>query len=337
MFFEHPRLLFLLLAIIPLIFLFRINLKQFFSSFLFIFCKDEGAKKKFLLKMNARAALFAVAFFFAVVGAAGPFIGTKDVTARKRAAEVVFAFDISRSMLCTDILPSRLDYAAACAKSVAAGIAGTSCAVVLIKGDAVLALPLTPDSAAQRGLLDALSPNLLTSAGTNISGGINAAAAAFSADRDCAKFLILFTDGGEEAASLAQAANRLREEEVSLIAVGTATKEGAEINMYPTAPDKGRVRTALNDLPLQRAVRGAGLASLYIRAAECTAGEAAARILAALPDEKQGGFALVKGASPVNRRGEFFALALFCFAAGVAAGLYYRNLVDRRQSTDDSL
>ena len=323
MFFEHPRVLFLLLAIIPLLLLFKINLSRFFSSSVSVFCKDEAARKSFLLKMRARAALFAAAFCLAVIGAAGPFIGAKSETLRKSGCEVVFAFDISRSMLCSDILPSRLDYAAACAKGVAAQLTGTSCAVVLIKGNAVLAVPLTLDYSAVLTLLDALSPNLLTSSGTNLREGINVAAAAFSKDRDCAKFLVLFTDGGEETSSLVAAGSRLREEEISLIAVGTATKEGAEIDMYPGNPDKGRARTALNETALQRAARGARLSSLYIRAAECSAGEAAERILAALPDEETSGFALAKGTKPINRRSEFFALALLCFAAGVAAGLYW--------------
>ena len=321
--FEHPRVLFLLLAIIPLLFLLRINLKSYFSSTVSVFCKDEAARKSFLIKMRARAALFAMSFCLAVVGAAGPFIGARSETVRKMAAEVIFAVDISRSMLSSDIFPSRLGYSAACAKGVAAGLSGTSCGVVLIKGDAVLAVPLTPDYSAVHSLLESLSPNLLTSAGTSLSKGIDVAAAAFSKDRDCARFIVLFTDGGEESSSLFTAAARLRDEQVSLIVVGTATREGSRIDMFPGNAAGGRVRTALNDAALQRAVSYAAGASLYIRAADSSAGEAAARILAALPEEEADGFVVAKGAYPVNRRSEFFALALLCFCAGVAAGLYY--------------
>lgn len=324
MIFEHPHVLFLLLAVIPLLLLFAINLRRQFSYAVSVLCKSEDEKKAFLLKMNARAALFALSFCLAVIGAAGPFIGVKSDTVRKSGSEVIFAFDISRSMLIPDLLPTRLDYAASCAKAVAAELSGIPCGVALIKGDGVLAVPLTPDYPAVASLIDALSPNLLTSAGTNLSKGINAATAAFSKDRDYAKFLVLFTDGGE--GSLEAAAAHLRDEGISLIAVGTATREGGEIDRFPQNPSGGRAHSALNDAALIRAVSRAAGSSLFIKAEELSAQEAAMRILAAFPTAEEGGFVLSKGTYPVNRRGEFFALAILFFVAGIAAGLYYKKL-----------
>lgn len=325
MIFEHPRVLLLLIAAVPLLLLFSIGLKRHFSSSISAFCKSEAEKKAYLCKMRARACLFALSLCLAVIGAAGPFIGSKSEMARKSGSEVIFAVDISRSMLVPDILPSRLVYAAGCAKSVAAGLSGAPCGVVLIKGEGVLAVPLTPDYSSVLSLLDALSPNLLTSTGTNLARGIGAAAASFSKDRDCAKFLILFTDGGEDSSSLLAAGMRLREEAVSLIAVGTATKEGGEIEMYPGNPSRGMAHTALNDSALVRTAAAAAGSSFFIGAAELSPQEAAARILSAIPEEDEGGFVVLAGSYPVNRRGEFFALAILCFSAGVAAGLYYRK------------
>ena len=325
MIFERPCALLLLIPIIPLLLLFRRNMKRHFTSSVSVFCKSEAEKKAFKLKMNARSSLFALGICLAVIGAAGPFIGKKTETVRKSGCEVIFAVDISRSMLVADILPSRLGYTAACAKAVAAGLSGVSCAVVLVKGEGVLAVPLTTDSAAILSLLDALSPNLLTSAGTGIAKGIEAAAAAFSTDRDCAKFIILFTDGGEESSSLVAAAARLREEGISLIAVGTATKEGGEIESYPGYPAGGRASTTLNDAALRRAASAAAGSSVFIGAQESGAAETASRILAALPEESEGEAVLVAGAYPVNRRSGFFALAILFFASSVAAGLYYRK------------
>ncbi len=325
MIFEHPRVLFLLPAVIPAFLVFKVNLKRYFHDSVSVFCKSEAEKRAFMRKMNARACFFALAWCLAVIGAAGPFIGMKSETVRKSGSEVIFAIDISRSMLVSDILPSRLDYAAACAKSVAAGLSGIPCGVVLIKGAGVSAVPLTLDYSSVFALLDSLSPNLLTSAGTDIAKGIEAAAASFSKDRDCAKFLILFTDGGEESSALSVAASRLREESISLIAVGTATKEGGEIDMYPGNAAEGRVNTALNEAALRRAATSAAGASFFINASESGVSETAERILLALPDGSADGFVLAAGAYPVNRRDAFFVLALLFFSAGIAAGQYYRK------------
>ena len=325
MIFEHPNVLFLLPAVVPALLAFKVNLKRYFHDSVSVFCKSEGEKRAFMRKMNARSCFFALAWCLAVIGAAGPFIGMKSETVRKSGSEAVFAVDISRSMLVSDILPSRLDYAAVCAKSVVAGLSGIPCAVVLIKGSSVLAVPLTPDYSSVLALLDSLSPNLLTSAGTDIAKGIEAAAASFSQDRDCAKFLILFTDGGEDSSSLSAAASRLREEGISLVAVGTATKEGGEIDMYPGNAAGGSVNTALNEAALRRTAVSAAGASFFINVSESGVSETAERILSAIPDGNAGSFVLAAGAYPVNRRSEFFVLALLCFSAGVAAGQYCRK------------
>ena len=81
-------------------------------------------------------------------------------------------------------------------------IPNTSVSVVLAKGDGVVAVPLTEDMESVRSILTALSPTLMTSQGSSLGKGIDAAISSFPSQSAQSDYIWLFTDGEETDSSL---------------------------------------------------------------------------------------------------------------------------------------
>lgn len=319
--FEHPYILFLLLFSVASFIIFKIQLGRYFTRSVVCFCHDEKERKVFLHKRNFSAVFFLAAWCFAVIGTAGPLYGTKSGLIRKSGSEIIFVFDVSRSMLVSDVLPSRLASASFCAKSILDGLSGIPCGIVLVKGSSVLSVPLTTDYSSLYALIPNLSPALVTSPGSGLSDGLLTASSSFSQDRDNAAFIILFSDGDETSGDLVNAAFKLREKNIVLFAVGTGTAEGQEIDIYPGEGKTEMKLTTLNETLLESAVNSAGGQSAFMRVTD--SGLPGEILSSVTPDDS--GSILVAGSSPVNHRPAFLVLALFCFIAGVAFRSYWRK------------
>lgn len=118
---------------------------------------------------------------FAVAAAAGISWGLNVVPVQRSGRSVSMVFDISYSMETPDAPGgmTRLKAAADYAEKLIEKLDGTKISVVLAKGDGVIALPLTEDMQAVVTLLENLSPQLMTAAGTSLGSGIKAAALLF--------------------------------------------------------------------------------------------------------------------------------------------------------------
>ena len=82
------------------------------------------------------------------VAAAGPQWGVETVPDPPVRQHVVFALDVSRSMLAEDAAPSRLDRAKLAVRQLLGGLPAAEAGLVVFAGEASLAVPLTRDHAA---------------------------------------------------------------------------------------------------------------------------------------------------------------------------------------------
>jgi Ca-activated chloride channel homolog len=131
-----------------------------------------------------------------IVALAGPRYGRTEIKTETRALSLVFAIDISRSMLAEDAAPSRLQRAITEARRLSQDLEGDRLGLIAFAGRSYILTPLTVDGGAIRMYLDALDPDLASEGGTNL-GSVLAqgtqllGAAAGVADR----VLVVFTDG----------------------------------------------------------------------------------------------------------------------------------------------
>ena len=322
--FIHPPLLLLALAVVPACLFFFVRYRKAEKNLRPFFAVDaNGVRHSLARTLLIRSVCWCLAWIFLVCAAAGPRWGTRLAASRQEGSSVMFVIDISRSMTLTDIPPSRLVFASRYASLLTERMGKASCGVVLAKGAAVVAIPLTSDHRAVRDLLESLSPALLTSPGSGLAQGITAALAAFPKVSGAARTIILFTDGDETSGSLEDAARAVRNDGALLVIVGTGTSTGAEISVYPGANNPQKHVSQLREDLLKKAAKIAGSGSFYIRGIETGS---AYRVLDAALSSGPAGPKLVYSSEPVYRYFEFLLASIICFCAGcIVGGLVWRE------------
>jgi Ca-activated chloride channel family protein len=150
----------------------RIRMARRWSASLGRLARSRGGWAPLILGLSAT---------LAGVGLAGPRAGRTQVKTESRALSLVFAVDISRSMLAEDVAPSRLQRAGREARRLIQDLEGDRLGLI---GGAV------------RMYLDALDPDLASEGGTSLSSVLSQAAGLLGAATDAAdRVLVLFTDG----------------------------------------------------------------------------------------------------------------------------------------------
>lgn len=152
---------------------------------------------------------------------ARPSWGETVVPFRGAGRDVVVALDLSKSMLCEDVRPSRLAHARRFAALLAERMRGDRLGLVPFAGDAFLACPLTFDRASFRAILDDQEIGSIPLGGTNLEAALKTAAGAFETAENlghCA--IVLVTDGGELSGSVAREAAKFRAAKLPVVVVG---------------------------------------------------------------------------------------------------------------------
>ncbi len=211
--------------------------------------------------------LFFVAMLFLVIAWANPQWGTKRKTVTQKGLDIFIALDISNSMLCQDIAPSRLERSKRFAGNLVDKLAGNRIGLILFAGDAFLASPLTTDYGAIHNELSTASPHLAGAQGTDLAQALKLARLSFIPDDETNKAIILITDGEDHEGQAAEQLRKAADEGIIAFTIGVGTKEGGLIPYnfngrrdYLRNPSNGQpVRTRLKeDLLRQMAKDGNG-------------------------------------------------------------------------------
>jgi Ca-activated chloride channel family protein len=166
--------------------------------------------------------LLGLAALAAAVGLAGPRGGRATVKAQTEALSVVFAVDISRSMLAEDTKPNRLRRAVREARRLVLDLSQDRLGLLAFAGRSYILSPLTLDGGAVTLFLDALSPETATQGGTGLGSALSQGAELLNASREAGdRVLVIFTDGEthDSLADVLAAARALKEEQIRLVLV----------------------------------------------------------------------------------------------------------------------
>jgi len=164
-----------------------------------------------------------------VIGAlAQPRVGYIWETSQRRGRDVLLAIDCSKSMLATDIAPSRLGRAKLAAQDLIGQLQGDRAGLIAFAGSAFLQAPMTVDYGAVLASLAELDTDIIPRGGSNIAAAIKTAVEAFGKGESDNRALILFTDGEElddDAVKAAEALNGT----VRIYTVGIGSADGSLI------------------------------------------------------------------------------------------------------------
>lgn len=237
---EEPILLYLLLLIpiLVVLFLFQVYWKRKKQK---EFGDLELIKKLSPTKSRFKPALKFFTVLIALVGIilalVNPKIGTKMETVKRQGIDIVFALDISKSMLAEDIAPSRLDKSKQLISQIINSLGNDRIGIVGYAGSAYPTLPMTTDYSIAKMYLQNMNPNMVSSQGTALNDAINLATTYFDAV-DTSKLIILVSDGEDHGDGAEQASEIAKEKGVKIVTIGVGTPNGGTI---PIKGDNGVV------------------------------------------------------------------------------------------------
>ena len=159
------------------------------------------------------------------IALARPQLGVEWSERKARGLDIVFILDSSKSMLATDLRPTRLDRAKLAIIDLVERLEGDRIGLIAFAGQAFLQTPPTLDYSAFHESLNAIDPNIMTSGGSDLGNAINEATEAFPSENNV-KVVVLLTDGEDLSGNAATAAVTAREDGIQVFAIGIGTPEG---------------------------------------------------------------------------------------------------------------
>ena len=116
----------------------------------------------------------------------------------QKGIDVVFALDVSRSMLADDVAPNRLERAKQQIKDIVDEMAGDRVGLVVFAGSAKQQIPLTKHYQDFKNMLDSVGPFDIERGGSRLGNAIELAADSFLDKTNDHKAIVIFTDGEDQ-------------------------------------------------------------------------------------------------------------------------------------------
>jgi Ca-activated chloride channel family protein len=182
-------------------------------------------------KAWVRLTLFAVGFFFFVIGLSRPQIGAKLKEHETKGAEIMIVLDVSNSMLAEDYSPNRLERAKLAISRLVDKLRDDRIGLIVFAGNSFVQLPITTDYVSAKMFLNSISTESVPVQGTAIGDAINTAMRSFSAQSEKSRAIIVITDGENHEDDPVAAARQAAEMGVRVFAIGVGSPEGKPIPM----------------------------------------------------------------------------------------------------------
>ena len=168
---------------------------------------------------------------FLIISLVNPKMGSKLKTVKREGVDVVFALDVSKSMLAEDIAPNRLEKAKQIISKIKNKLGSDRVGVIIYAGNSYPLLPITTDHAAANMFLQNADPDMVSSQGTAINEALELAKTYYNNDEQTNRFLIIISDGEDHQEETKQVAQNLSNEGVKIYTVGVGTEKGGPIPM----------------------------------------------------------------------------------------------------------
>ena len=183
--------------------------------------------------------LLALAFF--IIALAKPQMGYTEHEVSGKGRNVMIAMDVSRSMLATDIAPNRLQRAKLAVQDLITALPQDRIGLIAFSGRAFVQAPLTIDHTAILESIEQLDTETIPRGGTNIAMAIELAMETFNKTESANHALVLFSDGDELEGTALEAAQKAKQEDIIVVAIGVGTTSGSIIP-DPSPRSSGGIR-----------------------------------------------------------------------------------------------
>jgi len=227
-------------------------------------------------KYQLKVIMVLMAIAVGVLAISNPRIPKREQGMAANGIDVVFALDVSKSMLSQDEKPTRLDKAKYFINQVSEQLEGNRIGFVVFAGQAYLQMPLTPDAAALKMFVSNASPDLIAMQGTTVSDALMVSNNALDTKEKKSKALVLITDGEDHDSKADDAAKKLAETGTVVFTVGVGSPDGSPIidpgtNEYKRDKNGQTVITKLNEDLLKKIAKATSGDYLHLQDADATA------------------------------------------------------------------
>ncbi len=164
-----------------------------------------------------------------IFGLVNPKIGTKMETVKREGIDIVFAMDVSKSMLAEDVVPSRLEKSKQIVSQLINQLGNDRIGIVAYAASAFPVLPITTDYSVAKMFLQSVNTDIVSSQGTSLDEAIKLAATYFDEKSKTSKLLIMISDGEDHAEGAESAAEEANKLGMKIITIGVGTEKGSTI------------------------------------------------------------------------------------------------------------
>lgn len=193
--------------------------------------------EKSTFKSALKFSIFLLALACLALGLVNPKIGTRTETVKREGIDIVFAVDVSKSMLCEDVAPNRLEKTKQVISQLINQMAGDRIGIVAYAGSAFPVLPITTDYASAKMFLQGMDTDIVSSQGTALDEAVKLSMTYFDDDKQTSKLIILVSDGEDHGEGAEDAAEEAKKQGIKIITIGIGTEKGGPIPLK----ENGRV------------------------------------------------------------------------------------------------
>jgi len=222
--------LLLLLPLMALLFLYvqywkRKKQREFGDLVLVAKLSPEKSQFKSILKF----VVLVLALASLIMALVNPKMRTKMETIKREGIDIVFAVDVSKSMLAEDVAPSRLEKSKQLVSQIINQLGNDRIGIVAYAGSAFPVLPITTDYGVTKMFLQSMNTNMVSSQGTSLDEAINLSGTFFDKSNKTSKLVILISDGEDHSEGAEDAAAEATKMGMKIITIGVGTPKGGPI------------------------------------------------------------------------------------------------------------
>lgn len=170
-----------------------------------------------------------MAIFFLILGLVNPKMGTKVEKVKREGIDIVFAVDVSKSMLAEDVTPNRLEKSKQLVSQIINKLGNDRIGIIAYSGSAFPVLPITTDYSVAKMFLQSMNTTTISSQGTSIDEAIDLSMQYFNKKDKTRKLLIIISDGEDHSNEAEAAAEDAKDFGIKIITIGVGTENGGKI------------------------------------------------------------------------------------------------------------
>ena len=230
--FDNPSYLYLTL-IIPIVIIinwfymaWRNKIQKYFSNNKLL---DQISPNRSNFKLNLKLVFELFVILFLIIALANPKIGTELKSINREGVDIVFAIDVSKSMLAEDVAPNRLTRSKRIISEIINSLSSDRVGIVAYAAQAIPQVPLTTDFASVKNFLQIIDTDMLSSQGTSIDSALNLSVNFFDQNSDTNRVLILISDGEDHDDIPDSIIKLISENNINLITIGIGQEAGTTI------------------------------------------------------------------------------------------------------------